>query len=360
MNRIIEKSALLVICIVGFTFSELSAEPVIGMLFSLALSGAALLFGGTRTADIMVLASALICIPFPIVFCASPLIFYDALWQRKPYLALPALLALRDISSFSTQQLLIAAAGILTAAVMYFRISSLEKSVKAMLALREEAETNNIKLSDSNARLLEAQDNELRLATLRERNRIAREIHDNVGHMLTRSLLQSGALIIINKDEKLKEPLEELKETLNTAMTSIRQSVHDLHDESVDFDAVVRESIGSVSDRFRVRYDNDSGELPVRTRLSFLAVIKEGLSNAVKHSNGDRIFISVREHPAFYQLSVEDNGSCGGISLSESDGIGLQNMRDRIEALGGVINFTASKEGFRIFVSVPKSKGDNR
>ena len=45
------------------------------------------------------------------------------------------------------------------------------------------------------------QDYEIYLATLKERNRIAREIHDNVGHMLTRSILQLGALSVINKDE---------------------------------------------------------------------------------------------------------------------------------------------------------------
>ena len=50
---------------------------------------------------------------------------------------------------------------------------------------------------------MEKQDYEIYLATLRERNRIAREIHDNVGHMLSRSILQMGALITIHKEEPL-------------------------------------------------------------------------------------------------------------------------------------------------------------
>lgn len=52
-------------------------------------------------------------------------------------------------------------------------------------------------MEQRNRELLEKQDNEIYLATLRERNRIAREIHDNVGHMLSRSILQVGALATI-------------------------------------------------------------------------------------------------------------------------------------------------------------------
>ena len=357
MNRLVEKVALALLCVISFSLSPSSSAPVAGLLITLGCSGAISLLQESKAAYALVLLNAFACVPLPIVFCALPLILYDALWLRKPYLAAPALLTLADPGALTTEQLVLTAAGSAIAVVMYLRLSSLEKTVSSLLELRDEAESKNIRLSDRNARLLEAQDNELRLATLRERNRIAREIHDNVGHMLTRSLLQSGALLVINKDENLKEPLTELKDTLNTAMTSIRQSVHDLHDDSIDFDAVVKESISSVSDRFNVRYENDAGELPVRIRLCFLAVIKEGLSNAVKHSNGDSITIAVREHPAFYQLTVEDNGSCR--NMGSSDGIGLQNMRDRAESLGGVINFSASEDGFRIFMTVPK-KGENK
>ena len=211
----------------------------------------------------------------------------------------------------------------------------------------------NQQLAQQNLLLAEAQDNEIHLATLKERNRIAREIHDNVGHMLTRSLLQSGALIVINKDEQLREPLESLRDTLDSAMTSIRESVHDLHDDSIDLKKVVEDSLRSVEDRFTVKFDCDVSEhLSGNIKLCIIGVIKEGLSNAVKHSNGDSIELIVREHPAFCQLVMEDNGSCSEIKES---GIGLKNMRDRAAALGGRISFTPSPEGFRIFMSIPKA-----
>ena len=359
MKRLTDKIAILLLCLVGFSFSELAAAPVAALLIALSATALASLYEGSRTADAIVLTGSVCCLFFPLLFCAMPIMLYDAFRQKKPWLALPTLLGLFGGSTLTHEQLLLTFIGGVIAAVLYLRVASLEESVSKLLSLRNEVEEQNLKLADRNIRLAEAQDNEVHLATLRERNRIAREIHDNVGHMLTRSLLQAGAILIINKDDNLKEPLTELKDTLNTAMTSIRESVHDLHDESVDFKAVVNESIRSVSDRFRVKLDCDyEGELPVRIRLCFIAIIKEGLSNAVKHSKGDRIDITVREHPAFYQLSVEDNGACDPEAEMSSDGIGLQNMRDRAAAVGGRVSFTPSEHGFRIFMTAPKQTGE--
>jgi signal transduction histidine kinase len=254
--------------------------------------------------------------------------------------------------SLKIGQLMVTAAAIAVTIIVYNRISGLEKTVEKLTLLRDEVAGKNRQLSEQNMRLAQAQDNEIHLATLKERNRIAREIHDNVGHMLTRSLLQSGALIVINKDEQLREPLESLRSTLDSAMTSIRESVHDLHDDSIDLKKVIEDSISTVDSRFTVSLDCDVSEnMAGNVKLCMIGVIKEGLSNAVKHSNGDRIAIVIREHPAFYQLMLEDNGSCSEINES---GIGLKNMTDRAAALGGRITFTPSPEGFKIFMSVPK------
>ena len=355
MNRLGEKGVLMLLCLVCLGMSESATAAAVSMITALTVSSAVVLFDKHPISYVLIAGVSLLCIPFPILFCITPLMLYDSMWLSKPYLVLPALCSLFKAGSFTAVQLMTVGVGILTALVLYRRVSSLEKTVASLSAMRDEAVDKNENLFEKNIRLLEAQDNEVRLATLGERNRIAREIHDNVGHLLTRSLLQAGALGIINKDEDLKEPIDELKETLNTAMTSIRQSVHDLHDDSIDFDANVRSCISSVGDRFKITYENDCGELPVKIRLCFLAVIKEALSNSVKHSNGDSISISVREHPAFYRLAVDDNGSCDESTVRASDGIGLQNMRDRAVSLGGILTVTPSKDGFRIFMTVPKT-----
>lgn len=77
------------------------------------------------------------------------------------------------------------------------------------------------------------------------------------------------------------------------------------------------------------------------------------MSNIIKHSNADKVDIIFREHPGFYQLCIEDNGSVSH-SVKESDhGIGISNMRERVEALGGTLNIR-QKNGFRIFATVRK------
>lgn len=101
-------------------------------------------------------------------------------------------------------------------------------------SMRDASMEHDMLMEQMNHQLIEKQNAQIYNATLKERNRIAREIHDNVGHMITRSILQVGAIGVINTDEKLKAPISDLKSTLDTAMDSMRKSVHDLYDESVD------------------------------------------------------------------------------------------------------------------------------
>jgi signal transduction histidine kinase len=288
----------------------------------------------------------------PLVFCALPLMLYDALWERKWWLTLPALVILTNTDDIRPLQVLIAAGGTAAAIIIFLRISKLEESVGSLTALRDEVTEKNLRLAQQNVLLAEAQDNEIHLATLRERNRIAREIHDNVGHMLTRSLLQSGALLIINKDEALREPLTSLRDTLDTAMTSIRQSVHDLHDDSVDLKKVATDCLSAVSEKFETRLEYDvSGDIPGRKKMCIAGVVRESISNAAKHSAGDRLAVVIREHPGFYQAMIEDNGPC---TVINETGIGLKNMSDRARNEGGRITFTPSESGFRVFMTIPK------
>ena len=80
----------------------------------------------------------------------------------------------------------------------------------------------------------------------------------------------------------------------------------------------------------------------------------------VRHSNATRVTLYCCEHPGFYQMLVEDNGTQIAVDESRIEretvgGIGLSNMRERVEALGGMISFRTEK-GFAIHISVPKEK----
>ena len=231
---------------------------------------------------------------------------------------------------------------------------------------RDDSEEHALLLSEKDKALLEKQDYEIYAATLRERNRIAREIHDNVGHVLSRSILMTAACKTINKNEALDPLLGNLEESLNGAMNSIRSSVHDLHDDAVNLEDAIK---GLVKDfsfcPVTLTYDM-SRQVPREVKYSLISITKEGLSNVMRHSNADSVNILLREHPALYQLCIEDNGTLGSkIPDIQTDadsnkmetvsgGMGLSNIRDRVKALGGTVQITQEK-GFRIFVTIPKS-----
>lgn len=197
------------------------------------------------------------------------------------------------------------------------------------------------------------QEFEIHVATLKERNRIAREIHDNVGHSLSRAILLVGALETVNKDEQLKEPLSGLKGTLSDAMDNIRRSVHDLHDESMDLNNSITLLIRDFT-FCPVKLDIDAGNgMKKEIKYCMVAIIKEALSNIAKHSNATHASVIIRTSERTYQLLIEDNGTAS--TNSDGTGIGLDNMRERIRALNGTVFFN-SENGFRIFATIPREK----
>ena len=354
MGIIIDKLALLFMCIICFSFFESATISVSGLLLLLIASSLSEVLRDSKKCWIFTFFYSCGCFFIPELACGAPLVVYDCLKNKKLWSFIPMCVSLFRLEKFNTIQLLIILSGLFVSIVFYLRVFKLEEQINSLRSIRDEVTEKNLELDDRNRELTVAQDNEIRIATLRERNRIAREIHDNVGHMLTRSLLQSGALIVINKDENMKEPLEELRSTLDCAMTSIRQSVHDLHDDSLDLKRIIEDSASSAQDKFTVKLDYDIGNnTPSKIKLCIAGIIKETISNAIKHSNGDKLDISIREHPAFYQVLVIDNGKSSRI---HETGIGLRNMTDRTESVGGYISFTPSNEGFRVFASIPKNK----
>ena len=265
MNRLSEKCAIFLLCLPGFLMAGSVAVPVLTLLIAICLSAVAQLLSGSFIAWAIIFCASASCGAVPVMVCALPLFLYDALHERKWWLVIPAISFTANIGQLSTQQIIFMLTGLAVTLIWYFRVEGLSQSVDHLKSLHDDITEKNLRLAEQNKRLFEAQDNEVHVATLTERNRIAREIHDNVGHMLTRSILQTGALQIINKDEKLKELLAELKSTLDGAMTSIRESVHDLHDDSIDLKRVLSEMADGVNadtagSHFDVTLQYDAGD----------------------------------------------------------------------------------------------------
>lgn len=354
MKEITNKSLLFLYCCLSACFCQIDTMFVMAFFGALILAASCSYFSSDRYTLIASILYALSVCLSPTFLCFLPVISYDIFLWRSYLTALALLPALMlHGSSLLLYQFLHLLFGIILA----FYLEKLTHEYKNLSDnyknLRDDSTEKNILLKEKNKTLLENQDYEIYTATLKERNRIAREIHDNVGHMLSRSILLVGALKIINQEEKLAEPLDNLDTTLSLAMTNIRQSVHDLHDDSIN----LKESAQKLVDEFTFchaqLYCDMRYNLPRELKYTFLTITKEALVNVSRHSNATRIQISMREHPGFWQLIIEDNGNVPG-EIHDS-GIGLSNIRERVEMLNGRVEFEKTP-GFRIFATFPKTE----
>lgn len=221
----------------------------------------------------------------------------------------------------------------------------LEKNKK----IKDDSEELKILQEQKQRELLDRQDYEIQLAKSEERNRIAREIHDSVGHNLSSSLLQIGAMIAINKDEAFIEPLQNMKTTLSDGMNSIRNSVHDLHQDTLHLES----EMNKIIDRFKfcdIHFNYRASNLmDLKLKYCFINILKEALNNVMKHSNATLVNVSLIETNKYYQFIIQDNGKCGIIK----EGLGLKSMQERILNYNGICNFS-SENGFKIFITIPK------
>lgn len=212
-------------------------------------------------------------------------------------------------------------------------------------------------LKNKNRSLLLEQDQQVHLATLAERNRIARDIHDNVGHLLSRAILLLGAISTVNTDEKIAPQLKMLSDTLDESMEKMRSSVHDLHDDSIDLEKNITDILNELKG-FTVNTELDLDEvLPTELKLTIIGILKEATTNIIKHSNGNTVAVILHKNNSFCTLSITDNGTLtadqkANISNEGYDGIGLTNIKNRAKSLGGEAYFYIN-DGFTVFARLP-------
>ena len=211
----------------------------------------------------------------------------------------------------------------------------------------------------------------MRNATLAERTRIAREIHDNVGHILTRAVMQAQAGLVVarSKDELAASGyLESLQGSLDDAMTMVRRSVHDLDDEGTDFKAVIEDAAQCMEiaatdahpSGFSVRLENHVDDAPSPVARCLAGVIREALSNAVRHGHAHTATVILHDYPALWQMVVFNSTTNQGRTpapgaSADSRGMGLSDIEMRVRALGGTSLFGPYEDGWRVFVSIPKT-----
>lgn len=354
---LIDKLIILISCSIVYFCQRDLVINVVPVLVGIIFSGFLSYFDDDRIRTVMTVGYSVLSVFFPEFIFFMPLIAYDMIFYKYQYFNLLAIIPMvYSVRHISVQTALIIMVLLIFCILVKYRVDTQFKLQAKYNDLRDTTREMSIKLEKQNKDLMEKQDYELNLATLNERNRIAREIHDNVGHLLSSAILQSGALITINKDEMVKTHLQTLNDTLIKAMNSIRNSIHELYDESIDLNAEIEKLVRQFT-FCKLSYDYQIYSNPDRKlKYAFVSIIKEALSNIIKHSNADHASITLREHPALYQLVVQDNGTVNNYNID--DGIGLKNMIDRVRSFNGNINIITEK-GFKIFISIPKGELEN-
>lgn len=301
-----------------------------------------------------------LCIYFPEIILMLPIMTYDLIKKEKVISYIVCVLSLLLCSmNYGIQTSVYVGLMSVISFMLGYGADKCDKLAEKVRKTRDDSIEMNMFLTMKNKELMDTQDKEIYYAKLRERNRIAREIHDNVGHMLTRSILQMGALMTIHKEEPLHQELDSVKKTLDVAMNNVRESVHDLHDESIDLKQSLEDIVKELSNEYTMNFTYDVGENPPREyKYAIIGVVKEATANIIKHSINDCVDIVLREHPGMYQLTVHDYLSENGTPKSKkmksgSSGIGMSNMEDRVAKFNGRISIYKDN-GYKLFATFMK------
>ena len=245
------------------------------------------------------------------------------------------------------------------AALLALRTTEEETTRARLHAMRDDLREKVLALQDVNARLLRAQDHELRAAALSERTRIAREIHDGVGHVLTRLLLRVKALQVTHRDEPgVVADLATLDSDLDEALDSMRRSVHALSEEGEEL-ATSLNLLGSRCGIAKVEVDcSTQTEPPPAVARCVVAVVREALTNAARHGRAASARVAVTDYPAFWQVTVDNDGIVPPedeplLDGDKNAGLGLRSMTERVEALGGRVRITP-RPRFTVFATIPR------
>lgn len=198
-------------------------------------------------------------------------------------------------------------------------------------------------------------------ATLQERNRIAREIHDGLGHLLSAQSIQleNAVLFLPAGSEKTASFLREAQQLGTRALQEVRRSISTLRSDPLQgqsLEAAISKAVAEFCQTTGVRPDctmQVSQLIPNDISTALYRIIQESLTNIYKHSLATEVRIDIQQNREVIQLQIEDNGK-GFNPEGNTTGFGLQGMRERTAALGGQF-FLASQpgQGCRITVLIP-------
>lgn len=216
---------------------------------------------------------------------------------------------------------------------------------------------------ESRARLKEAYEQLSETLVYEERNRIAKDIHDNAGHSMTTVIIQTEAakLLIDTDPAEAKNRIISANLQARNALEQMRESVHLLAGRQKtrplreEFEEIIAQTISGTD--IKARCNLCETALDDEADRFMCNSLKECLANGIRHGGATAFYIELKEEKGFVTLYISDNGC--GVKGEVTEGFGLKGIKEKASALGGACSFLGTEgDGFEVRITVPKDKNN--
>lgn len=302
----------------------------------------------------MLLDCSIVCIASlldpSIAFCISVYIFYFAWHNKVLYAALPTILSLYVLDNLFR---ILPVQALMLGMLLYYW----NKEISVVYVENDLLRQKLYRMEQTELQLLLDYKNTERISQLKERQRLAEQLHDNLGHELTAAHLSIKAVgTLLDREENIKARIaqEKAEERLNSALQQLKKAVHRLEPEgNTDVDSINNLFKQSIYPVDYVQKGLLSDIQPYQIELLHTAV-KEALTNISKHSVPNRVAACLEGTENIIKVSIENDGI--KTDLQQRSGQGLRYMRKRVEAVQGSLSNSIIDNVFRIIIILPKNR----
>jgi signal transduction histidine kinase len=250
---------------------------------------------------------------------------------------------------------------LLTAVLLVIVNGGIAVFIQLVSAQRDQLRTTLMQLQQAHTALALSTAQHEELAVLRERTRLARVMHDNIGHALVvvNVKLEAAQLLYARDAARGDAELEATRTLIRSTMTELRRALADLRAPETDYDNL-KIALGRLAHEVQARSGiamtcciaPDLATLPTEAREALWYVGREALTNVERHAAAASATLTLEQRPDSWLLRVTDDGlGINSADLSRPGHYGLVGMRERMQALGGVLLVERGAAGGTIVVA---------